>query len=79
MRLSEPNTKTDIYTGTDQKKFEHKVVDGLDEKLPIWSSSWWVLSIGPEVSSAVLNVNWGQAIIKIRSEILYQPVDAYLL
>ena len=78
VRLSESNTETNINTGANQKKLEHEVIYSLDEELPIRSSSWRVLSICTEVPSSVLNVNWGQAIIKIRSEILHQPVDTYL-
>jgi hypothetical protein len=78
MRLSESNTETNVKTGTNKKKLKHKVIYGLDKKLPIRSSSRWILSVCAKVLPAILNVNWGQAIIKIRSEILHQAVNAYL-
>lgn len=75
--LSEADTESDIDTGTNEQQFEHKVVDCLNEELPIGGALGRVFPVGAEVLHSVVKVVRGQTLLKIRSEIVYKSIHTY--
>lgn len=75
--LSEADTESDIDAGANEQQLKHEVVDCLNEELPIGSALGRVLPIGAEVLHSGVKVVRGQALLKIRSEIVYKSIHTY--
>lgn len=54
MRCGKSDTETDVDAGAHEEELEHKIVDGLDEELPIGGAFRRVLPVSAEVTHSVL-------------------------